>query len=78
MDFRYYITVLILIISEFLIFSLIGVLNRYSWMNLTYNIMVALLGCFLIIIGIIDMIMFLIQKEKITTTKKDDFSLDNL
>ena len=47
-------------------------------MNLTYYIMVALLGCFLIIIGIIDMIMFLMQKEKITTTKKDDFSLDNL
>ena len=69
MRVRYYLTGLILIISGFLAFSFIGVLNEYSWMNITYHIIVVLLGFLLISLGIICMLIFLREKEKVTSTE---------
>jgi len=69
MRFRYYLSGLILIISGFLAFSFIGVLNEYSWMNITYHIIVVLLGFLLISLGIICMLIFLREKEKVTSTE---------
>ena len=69
MRFRYYLSGLILIILGFLAFSFIGVLNEYSWMNISYHIIVALLGFLLISLGIICMLIFLRGKEKVTSTE---------
>ena len=69
MRFRYYLSGLILIISGFLAFSFIGVLNEYSWMNISYHIIVVLLGFLLISLGIICMLIFLRWKEKVTSTE---------
>jgi len=62
MKFRYYITGLILIISGFITFSLIGVFNEYFWMNFTYHLIITLFGFILIFLGIFLMMMF-IQKK---------------
>ena len=69
MKYIYYIIGLILIILGFLAFSLIGLLNEYTWMNLTYHLIVSFLGFLFISIGIISMIIFLRQKEKISINK---------
>ena len=63
MKFRYYIIGLILILLGFLVFSLIGVLNEYTWMNFTYHIIVTLVGFILIFLGILSMIIFLKRKD---------------
>jgi hypothetical protein len=63
MKVRYYLTGLILIIFGFIVFSLIGVLNRYTWMNFTYHIIVTLIGFIFIFLGILSMIIFLKGKD---------------
>ena len=75
MKIRYYITGLILIISGFLSFSLIAVLNNYYWMNFTYHIFVVLLGFLLICLGIISMIMLLRFEERVKPTQEVDVDL---
>ena len=69
MKYIYYIIGVILIILGFLAFSLIGLLNEYTWMNQTYHLIVSFLGLLFICIGIISMIIFLRQKEKISINK---------
>jgi len=78
MRVRYYITGLILIILGFLAFSLIAVLNEYSWMNFTYHIIVILAGFILIFLGVISMIIFKKQDdgEKHTNEGETDI-IDN-
>ncbi|MFE3846156.1 hypothetical protein ACFL1L_04780 [Thermoplasmatota archaeon] len=80
MKFRYYIIGLILIILGFLAFVSIAVLNEYTWMNLTYHLIVTLFGFLLIGLGIISMILFLRKKEKVIPSQeeKDVDLADNL
>ena len=53
---------MILIISGFLTFSLIGVFNDYIWMNFTYHIILTMIGFIFIFVGIISMVVFLKQE----------------
>ena len=58
----YFIFGMILIISGFLTFSLIGVFNDYIWMNFTYHIILTMIGFIFIFVGIISMVVFLKQE----------------
>ena len=61
MKIIYFIFGMILIISGFLTFSLIGVFNDYIWMNFTYHIILTMIGFIFIFVGIISMVVFLKQ-----------------
>jgi uncharacterized membrane protein len=74
----YYIVGVILIISGFLSFSLIGVFNDYIWMNFTYHIILTIVGFILILLGIFSMIIFLKQKDtKENSNKEENVIIDN-
>ena len=77
MKVRYYITGLILIILGFLAFTSIAVLNEYSWMNLTYHIIVILIGFIFIFLGILSMILFRGEEKKVTS-REDDVDKDKV
>ena len=62
MKIIYFIFGMILIISGFLTFSLIGVFNDYIWMNFTYHIILTMIGFIFIFVGIISMVVFLKQE----------------
>ena len=62
MKIIYFIFGMILIISGFLTFSLIGVFNDYIWMNFTYHIILTMIGFIFIFLGIISMVVFLKQE----------------
>jgi hypothetical protein len=77
MKIRYFITGLILIILGFSAFTFIAVLNRYVWMNVTYHILVTIIGFIFIGIGSICMNIFLHQKIEISP-KKDNIVQDKV
>jgi len=78
MKIRYYLTGLILIILGFLAFTSIAVLNEYSWMNLTYHIIVTLIGFIFIFLGILSVILFLGEEKKVTSKEVDVDLADKL
>ncbi len=71
MKVRYYLIGLILIILGFLSFVSIAVLNEYSWMNITYHIILTISGFLLIALGIISMIIFLRPKNKAKPSQEE-------
>jgi len=72
MKIIYFIFGMILIISGFLTFSLIGVFNDYIWMNFTYHIILTMIGFIFIFLGIISMVVFLKQEgAKITKNEEN-------
>jgi uncharacterized membrane protein len=78
MKIIYYIVGVILIISGFLSFSLIGEFNDYIWMNFTYHIILTIVGFILILLGIFSMIIFLKQKDtKENSNKEENVIIDN-
>lgn len=64
MKVRYYLSGIILIISCFVLFSLIGQFNTYSWMNVTIHYIVVIIGFMLLTLGIVSMILFLKNEKK--------------